>query len=251
MSELPSADVFLASAVQFLVEGNETEAAAILLSCSVELVPLDQYDYWDNVSSQGVNIIVFGPRAAYNTLDAPGNPPGNTIREAFRAAMPWDKYINDVIPRAQPGPFDQSWRRELEKVIKGKGVNNQAVPIEGSEIQLWHGLRFRSKVEVKIAQSLQGRGVLYFPNCLCRIRQEDGFGLKEPDFLVCQEGKWGILEVDGEPWHGGHTRAKEQKKDISFHRYGIKVVLHFSASECWSNPDAVVDEFLQLLRRNG
>jgi hypothetical protein len=41
----------------------------------------------------------------------------------------------------------------------------------------------------------------------CRMRLEDGFTIREPGFLVCQDGKWGILQVDGEPWHGGHTRA--------------------------------------------
>lgn len=247
MSELPSSDMFVASAVQFLVEGNENDAATILLSCSAQLFPGEHYD----LGRQAVDIVLYGSRAIHDVLDSWDNPIGKAIRVALNAAIPWDMYPDTIIPRAQRVEIDNDWRQELQKVIKGTGVDNQGVPIAGSDLQLWHGLRFRSKTEIKIAQTLQGRGALFFPNCRSRIRVEDGYVLREPDFLVCQEGKWGILQVDGEPWHGGHTRAKEQKDDLSFHKYGIKVVLHFSANECWNSTDSVVDEFLQLLRKNG
>jgi len=246
MSELPSPDVFLASAVQFLVEGGENDAATLLLSCSIQLA-IEQRENFNGEEWEVVNIGVFGPRAAYDGIRDTWSDTGKAIRAAFEAVLPWDKQSFEVIPRAQLVEADSGWRQELQKVIQGTGVDNQGVPIEGSDIQVWHGLRFRSKTEIKIAQALQGRAVLFFPNCRARLRMEDGFGNREPDFLVCQEGKWGILQVDGEPWHGGHTRAREQNDDRLFHAYGVRVVQHYSANECWNNTNRVIDEFLQFL----
>lgn len=250
MSDLPSPDVFLASAIQFLVEGGENDAAALLLSCTVELSIQIQNDSWGE-DYEEVSVGVFGPRAAYDGIEESGSDIGGAIRKAFEAMLPLGVYSCRVNARAQRIEIDGSWREELKKVVRGTGVSNQGVPIEGRDIQLWHGLRFRSRTEVKIAESLQGRGILFFPNCRCRIVQDDGYIVREPDFLICQEGKWGILQVDGEPYHGGHTRAKEQKDDRLFHRFGVAVIQHVSAHECWTNTNSVVDEFLRLLRQNG
>lgn len=251
MSTLPPPDAFLASAVQYLVEGSENDAAAILLGCTIELEPRGTWDYFGGKGREAVDVEIAGPRMVVDALADWDNSIGKSIQRAISALMPSDKYANSVVAWAQYIEIDGNWRQELQKMIKGNDGLNQGMPIEGSEIQVWHGLRFRSKTEVKIAQTLQGRNVLFFPNCRARLRIEDGFGSREPDFLVCQEGKWGILQVDGEPWHSGYTRAKEQRDDLSFQKYGIKVVLHFSANRCWENTDGVVDEFLDLLDRIG
>ena len=72
---------------------------------------------------------------------------------------------------------------------------------------------------------------------------------REPDFLVCYEGKWGILEVDGEDSHPPSRTVDDHERDRLFKQHGILLVEHFDASECWENADGVVKKFLELLRK--
>jgi len=58
------------------------------------------------------------------------------------------------------------------------------------------GLRFRSKSEIKIYDELKKRHVLFFANATAVLGGKNT--KREPDFLICQNGKWGILEVIGE-----------------------------------------------------
>jgi very-short-patch-repair endonuclease len=116
------------------------------------------------------------------------------------------------------------------------------------------GFRFRSKTEIEIAKELDRAGVLFFPNCGARL---NGYSLPndlenvrrtyEPDFLVCAGGRWGILEVDGEPYHPAERAAYDHERDRLFKNHGIRVVERYDASRCWSNPHEVVREFLKLL----
>lgn len=109
----------------------------------------------------------------------------------------------------------------------------------------WNGFKLRSKAEIKIAEELEKSGVLFLPNCKARL-STPGINL-EPDFIVCNEGKWGILEVDG-PHHTAEARVKEQERERHFKRYRIFIVERFTADYCLSRPDKVVQEFLELLR---
>ncbi|MBD2168624.1 hypothetical protein H6G04_30045 [Calothrix membranacea FACHB-236] len=66
--------------------------------------------------------------------------------------------------------------------------------------------------------------------------------------MVCWQGNFGILEVDG-PHHTPATASEEQERDRLFRHYGIKVTEHFSASRCDREPEKVVDEFLKLIEK--
>jgi hypothetical protein len=72
---------------------------------------------------------------------------------------------------------------------------------------------------------------------------------READFLVCLDGKWGILEVDGEPFHPPARTVHEHEQDRLFHNHGIAVVQHFDASRCYEDADGVVKQFLGLLKK--
>ena len=114
---------------------------------------------------------------------------------------------------------------------------------------VWQTLRFRSESEKKIAEALDRAGVLFLANCLARLTTLEGRKTKEPDFLVCYQGRWGILEVDGEPYHPPSRTVDDHKRDRDFRKYGIQVVEHFDARECYQQPDRVVKEFLDTLMR--
>jgi hypothetical protein len=116
------------------------------------------------------------------------------------------------------------------------------------KIIIWKGFRFRSQTEGRIAEELDRRKVLFFPNCKARLgfREREN---REPDFLVCYEGKWGILEVDGPDSHPPSRAAEDHERDRLFKQHGILFVEHFDASECWENADGVVKKFLELLKK--
>ena len=111
----------------------------------------------------------------------------------------------------------------------------------------WNNLGFRSASEIKIAQALDKAGVLFLPNCKARLGSGEDRLNREPDFLVCHNGKWGILEVDGEPFHSLTRTVQDHERDRLFKIHGITVAEHYDASKCFNNPDEVVNEFLRIL----
>jgi len=72
---------------------------------------------------------------------------------------------------------------------------------------------------------------------------------KEADFLVCYEGQSGILEINGDTYH--LNSAKDHNRGRLFKLHGIKVFEPYEASRCIKEPDKVVQEFLELIKKNG
>lgn len=135
-------------------------------------------------------------------------------------------------------------KRELEasqkNVQTNQGVNAR---------YRWNNLRFRSGEEIKIAQAFDRVEALFYPNCKARLNTSLGRENKETDFLVFYQGKWGILEVDGEPWHPSSRVVHDHERDRLFKIYGIRVVEHYDSNRCFQQPDEVVREFLEILKQ--
>ncbi|GAX34913.1 pentapeptide repeat-containing protein [Nodularia sp. NIES-3585] len=154
-----------------------------------------------------------------------------------------------------PGEFASLYKKIIENsdLILRKSpetpntANNQGVQFNpNNKTHTWESLRFRSKTEIKIAEALDRAGTLFLPNCLARLNTPNGRANKEADLLICYNGKWGILEVDG-PHHTPERRVEEQERERIFKRQGIKVVERFDSSRCYENPDEVVQEFFKML----
>jgi hypothetical protein len=254
--EPPSADQLLASAINFLVQGEEKDAALVLLFCEAS--------YGDAQPFNGsFSIHLVGPRVAYDAYNRvemdfnetdpysvafPTTPIQDAVKAAFAAITPSDMTLEDIYIRVQLIDVQPGWREELREIAHGRRVHNQGVEIPGREIVEWGNMRFRSQSEARIAKALDTVGVLFLPNCLARLNNSMGRGTKEADFLVCANGKWGILEVDG-PYHP--RAADDHERDRLFQQHGIKVTQRFTSDERYSNAPAVVQKFLALLDRNG
>ncbi|RUS99836.1 pentapeptide repeat-containing protein [Trichormus variabilis] len=154
-----------------------------------------------------------------------------------------------------PGEFANLYKKIIENTDlilrktpdNDNNINNQGVQFySNSTIHTWQNLRFRSKTEIKIAEALDRAGVLFLPNSLARLNTPNGRANKEADFLICYNGKWGVLEVDG-PHHTAERRVEEQERERIFKRNGIKVVERFDSERCYNNPDEVVQEFFKLI----
>jgi very-short-patch-repair endonuclease len=93
--------------------------------------------------------------------------------------------------------------------------------------------------------------VLFLPNCLARLNGAPARLNKEADFLVCKDGKWGILEVDGEPFHPPSMAAEDHERQRLFRRHGIRVFERFTSRRCYNEAHHVVAEFLEILDKSG
>ncbi|UUO14384.1 pentapeptide repeat-containing protein [Dolichospermum heterosporum] len=154
-----------------------------------------------------------------------------------------------------PGEFTSLYKKIIENTDlilrktpeNDNTFNNQGVQFySNSIIHTWENLRFRSKTEIKIAEALDRTGVLFVPNSLARLTTPKGRANKEADFLICYNGKWGVLEVDG-PFHTAERRVEEQERERIFKKNGIKVVERFDSERCYNNPDEVVQEFFKMI----
>lgn len=107
----------------------------------------------------------------------------------------------------------------------------------------WNGWQFRSAAETNIAEALDRSGVLFFPKATARLTTGEGRQNQDLYFLVCYEGKLGILAVDLEEADleevGAGSRVLQSQ--------GIRVIEHYEAAECAEEPDRIVLEFLQHL----
>jgi hypothetical protein len=247
--QLSPEDRILANAVQFLIDGHEEDAANVLLSCSLTITETDRTQWSNGDLCKELTITLVGPRAAYDILYYGGEPTPQAIRYALNAVLPPLTCVGSIVPRAERMDIDANWRAQMLEIARGKGVHNQGCEINSGQMFTWNGLRFRSLSEVHIAQSLQRAGLLFLPNCMARLRGPDGPENKEADFLVCCNGTWGLLEVDGEPFHPPSRVAWDHARDRLFRGHGIKVVEHFDATECYRDPDGVVVRFLEILRK--
>jgi hypothetical protein len=244
--EIPPAEQLHASAVAFLLDGDEEDAAGALLGCSLSAWPVGQD--WDEDGVQvGLRVELAGPREVYEVLRDGGHPVTVAIREAIAAVLPAYLVVDDLSVRAELVDVDPGWRRRLLEIARGDGVHNQA-PGESAACE-WNGLRFRSHSEVCIAQALDRAGALFLPNCRARLGAPPDRENREADFLVCYNGRWGILEVDGEPFHPASRAAEDHERDRLFRLQGVPVVEHFDAVECRRDPDGVVERFLKVLGR--
>lgn len=244
---LPEPDQLHASAVKFLIEDNDGEAASVLLACRIERVYEATSGYNGSQSLMCVNLR--GPAPAYNLLKNWYNTDTNSIARrvcaAFEALRPHGWALGGMTIRAELVELDKEWLAELAELARGKSVDNQAS--DRNAPHTYSGLRFRSVSEIRIAEALDRAGVMYFPLCKGRMNSGRNRVNREPDFLICHRGKWGILEVDGEPYHPPSRTVEDHTRDRLFKGHGIVVVEHFDAKHCYDIPDEVVKRFLALL----
>lgn len=246
-----SANVIQASAARFLIDGGEEDAANIFLSCIMEINGSSE-EYFSLTSEDvfsPVRIKLTGPRAAYDILTNQDHPITRQIQNAIRAVWS-DGYqsIEGFSAYAEQIEIDPDWRSELLEIARGKGVHNQAAGAKNS--RTWQNLNFRSQSEIKIAVALDKTTALFLPNCKVRLNIASSRENREADFLICMDGRWGILEVDGEPFHPPSRTVADHERDRLFRAHGIKVVEHYDATRCYNSPDEVVQDFFSILSKS-
>jgi hypothetical protein len=259
-----SPEVLQASAIQYLIDGKNEKAAKLLLHCTLTDIKI----YMDSerwiTPMRTVDITLSAPRIIYNEInsaidwalpmwrdgfehDREGREIASSIKLAFDALLPPNTVLGEVHTRAALIEINPQWKEEFEAILQRTDIHNQGVQFsEEQPVHIWKNLRFRSQTEIRVAEALDHAGVLFLPDCRARL----GFKTREnreADFLVCCDGKWGILEIDSDRFH--KSAAADHERDRLFKAHGISVIEHFDQSECWENADGVVKKFLYLLRK--
>ena len=246
----PNDDQLIATAAGILFDEGDMEALNILLECSLITSWADASDADDRglcFTLSGPYLSIKGLRKQTEHRSIGEDTLYNRLERAFSIILPRPYYIKWIEVNVIPFEVKENWRAELMNAIQGGNIHNQAVSSTNTKIIIWEGMRFRSQSEVRIAQALERAGVLYFPNCKARLGMFGKREVREPDFLVFSQGKWGILEVDGEPYHPVSRAVHDHARDRLFKSHGIIYIDHYDASECYKNADKVVKEFLANL----
>jgi hypothetical protein len=156
--------------------------------------------------------------------------------------------------RAKLLDVEPNWREVTKTLIINSKNPNQGVVTDkvfarkGKQILTYNEMKFGSKAEIRIAQELERRQVLFFPLPLA-VRAESGVLFedhKEVDFLICDKGKWGILEVAYHP----NRFEQDSEKSGWFKKSGILCVEYYTAERCYNESSKVVDEFLSVLAQH-
>jgi hypothetical protein len=124
------------------------------------------------------------------------------------------------------------------------GTNCASLVSEGTV--LYDGVRFRSFTETRVYDALKRRKLLFYPNATVIFGATREDEKKETDFLVCDHGRWGVLEVVSKEYHPSPRRDEERAKKLR--EFGVTVVAFFDDNRCYNEPEAVIDEFLSLLQ---
>jgi len=156
-------------------------------------------------------------------------------------------YIRFIVGQLDQSRPPDNWRADLNNFVAALSSNQALFTFKNSQKIIHEGLNFRSKTEVKIFDTLVKRGLLVLPLPVAVMGRNREY--KEPDFVVCYQGKVGILEIHGDKWHPPETAAKESERRRVFAKLGVSVYEIFSAERCWNDPNGVVDDFMQALVR--
>jgi hypothetical protein len=244
--------------IQILIDSNHHELAAMLIDGELEITntasELREYGH-----CFGKGLAVGIPYEYYSIIRS-----NEYYREVIESRL--DKLFRDynrisdnrvsivIELRIKLLDEDWGWRDKVRELLLNAKDANQGVVVEktfvrdGKQPLLYNEMKFGSRSEVRIAQELEARRVLFFPLPLA-VRSDTGavyLDHREPDFLICQDGTWGILEVAFHP----DRYEKDSEKDIWFKKSGILCIQHYTAERCFNYPSEVVDEFLQLLAKH-
>ncbi len=259
-------DYLMGQIIQGLIEEGKEETASMMLACRLELeVEEQKRTSRSSWSSNPLTLTIVGPVSILKKLqqrDSGVNMYNNSETifnqnlEEFYSVLSLaigPKIRIDALEyirfRAETVNLPSDWRKESLEAVRKQGTTNQGLfkGVTSYKPIMYQNLLFRSQSEVKIAKSLDRHKVMYFANCTARVNDGQDRVNREPDFVICHNGNWGALEVDGEPFHPPSRTVHDHERDRIFQKHGLRLVQHYDSSRCYQEPEQVVTEFLELL----
>lgn len=248
MGEIGDTEYTAKAAIEFAIVKGWREEARILLNADLALGEVYEPD--SNFRLATAELRLPAPLyVAVKRIFREDDSIRERIAEALNVALASEGPLfagDPTVALTTTLPYE-GWREEMAARLEGAEPTTNQAQVSASVREPpfeWNGLRFLSRTETRIAEALSQANVMFFPLPAAVA----GVQKKEPDFLICADGKWGILEVQGDQFHPPETAAKEHDRARWFKKYGVKVVEIYDATRCYSDPEGVVEDFLRLLR---
>ncbi len=213
--ELPTSQTFLYTLRQYFEALGRTDIAELLSNSTCELLPSSSYSprRWNTFYTTCVFRVPVTRLASFT--DDIRKELYEAVQEIFPKEAGYEIHELHVSPLLENPPDD-------ERV----GINSASLVSEGT-IE-YDGLRFRSRAETRIYDALKKQNVLFFANATAIL---GGKGIKrEPDFVVCRNGRWGILEVMGDQYHPSATAMRDHDRARLFKDYGLYYIEFYDAN---------------------
>ena len=203
MAEL--ADMIHRSWIDFLLAADQREIASLVSDANLFILE----DNWGG--SYGV-CVDLSPTAVLFCGEDPAH------EKRIHASLAWvikghlyDQNNNSVTNpqiefRVRLTEPEANWRQVIQELIANAKNPNQGEVTEklfaraGKRPYAYNEMKFASQGEIRIAQELERRKVLFFPLPLA-VRTDTGNlyqDHREPDFVICQDGIVSLLRVDVE-----------------------------------------------------
>lgn len=238
--------------VQLLIDNGHPEIAAIALETEFS------YEYYFDYEDERICCVTFSVPLSVLSYVNESNQIRQVIENTIKSiCLDYIIYPDDNVSfkyRVKLIEVEDGWQNIVRNLIANAQNPNQALISEkvfarkGKNILMYSEMKFASKTEIRIAQELENRKILFFPLPLA-VRADTGNFYndhREVDFLICQDGTWGILEVS---FHQDRYE-KDSEKDSWFKKSGILCIQHYTSERCWEHPRQVVDEFLSILAQH-
>ncbi|MEI6441671.1 MAG: hypothetical protein WCO29_00725 [Nostocales cyanobacterium ELA583] len=246
--------------IDALIHNCWNDYAAIIVDAELSFdFEWDEYQQEEHISS----ILVKLPFSHYSTI-INDEEMQKVLREHFLSVatgyipnwkrVDWFRENFPINYRVKLLNIEEDWQKTIKFLITKSKDLNQGIVSEkvfarkGKEMLNYNEMKFASQSEIRIAQELERRGVLFFPLPLA-VRNETGQCYKdhrEVDFLVCVDGIFGILEVSRHQ----DRYEMDKEKDGWFKKSGILCIEHYTSEKCYQQPSLVVDEFLSILSKH-
>jgi hypothetical protein len=258
MSDAEFLDRVHYSWIHYLVEQNYPELAALVVDAKLNWLHQD-YSGWGTlidlpsspygIVRQDTQVQEILKTSLLDILDGHVTNSNNEPVDSDRLRSTWEIQF-----RRKLLDVSDNWRAVIKDLIAQSKDPNQGTVSEkvltgrGKSMHTYNNIKFASRSEIRVAQELEKRKVLFFPLPLA-VRAETGDlyrDHKEPDFLVCVDSTWGILEVAYHP----DRYEKDAERDAWFQKSGILCVRHYTAERCYNSSATVVDEFLDILKKH-
>jgi hypothetical protein len=237
-------EAFVSQIVQYLMLNGSGPAVAVLAAAS--RVWMEEGDTDFGQTAWGLGIGLPGPLYVRWTDDERSKVADVIAGAANRVRQRGADHVShawidvDIAPRTD-------WRADAMTWLFGEGVNNQGrVRSDNMPTRQEDGLLFRSLPEIHIYKALKTAGVTFapLPVYLHGGRGAGNYQRIEPDFVVFQEGRVMLVEVDGDTFHH-ETPAEADRRTKMFEDEGA-FVRHVKATEC-DSPDKAATTVRELL----
>jgi hypothetical protein len=230
----PESAAFIYTLKKYLEVENKGYIADLLVNSNCKFVLVDGFPHREWDSCKAIVSFLVPVISISKFTDSIEGELLNTVKLFFPYETGFEIVGVEVSPIIENPPDDE------------QRLLNSASLVSSGSLE-YDELRFRSQSEINVYQALKKCNVLFFANATAVLGSKNM--KKEPDFLVCQNGKWGILEVMGDRYHTPTNAMQDHDRARLFKDYGVSCIEFYDARECYSTPEKVVKDFLKRLSK--